>query len=71
MSKPILCVDFDGVIRSYSSGWKGETVIPDPPAPGALQWLARAVEWWDVQIYSSRSKTLDGIKVKPWNKRRA
>lgn len=56
MPKPILCVDFDGVIHSYSSGWKGATVIPDPPVPGALKWLWKATEWWDVQIYSSRSK---------------
>lgn len=56
MSKPILCVDFDGVIHSYSSGWKGSEIIPDPPVPGALKWLWEATEWWDVQVYSSRSK---------------
>lgn len=56
MRKPILCVDFDGVIHSYSSGWKGATVIPDPPVPGALLWLWKATEWFDVQVYSSRSK---------------
>lgn len=56
MGKPILCVDFDGVIHSYESGWKGATVIPDPPTKGALRWLWKATEWWDVQVYSSRSK---------------
>src|SRR5580704_6915214 len=56
MAKPILCVDFDGVIHSYASGWKGATVIPDPPVKGALRWLWKATEWFDVQIYSSRSK---------------
>jgi hypothetical protein len=56
MHKPILCVDFDGVIHSYTSGWKGSTVIPDPPTPGALRWLWKATEWFSVQVYSSRSK---------------
>ena len=55
-NKPILCVDFDGVIHSYTSPWAGVEVIPDPPVPGALRWLWKATEWFDVQIYSSRSK---------------
>ena len=54
--KPILCVDFDGVIHSYISGWKGVDVIPDPPVKGALRWLWKATEWWSIHIYSSRSK---------------
>ena len=32
--KKTVVFDFDGVIHSYESGWKGETVIPDPPVPG-------------------------------------
>lgn len=55
-NKPILCVDFDGVIHSYTTPWKDATTIPDPPVPGALRWLWKATEWFDVQIYSSRSK---------------
>ena len=55
-NKPILCVDFDGVIHSYTSGWQGATIIPDPPTPGALKWLWKATGWFDVQIYSSRLK---------------
>jgi hypothetical protein len=58
--KPILCVDFDGVVHSYVSGWKGAAVISDPPVQGALKWLWKATEWWDVQIYSSRSKDREG-----------
>lgn len=56
MSKPILCVDFDGVVHSYTSGWKGPLVISDPPVKGAIKWLWKATEWFDVHIYSSRSK---------------
>ena len=59
--KPILCVDFDGVIHSYTSGWKGADVVPDPPVPGAILWLWRAAEYWDVQIYSSRTSQAGGI----------
>jgi hypothetical protein len=67
MSKPILCVDFDGVIHSYTSKWVDETTIPDPPTKGALQWLWKANEWFDVQIYSSRSKSEAGVSaMKAW-----
>ena len=62
MSK-ILCVDFDGVISNYDSGWQGVENIPDPPVEGAIEWLAYMVEKTDyeIAIYSSRSKTPEGI----------
>jgi hypothetical protein len=53
--KPILCLDFDGVLHSYKSGWQGATVIPDPPVDGAAEFLRRAVEAFDVEVHSSRS----------------
>lgn len=28
--KPILAVDFDGTLHSYTSGWKGADVVADP-----------------------------------------
>lgn len=55
MSKPILCLDFDGVLHSYSSGWKGARRIPDPPVPGALEFVVGALERFQVAILSSRS----------------
>jgi hypothetical protein len=63
MSKPILCVDFDGVVHSYTSGWQGADVVNDPPTPGALAWLEKASEHWDVQIYSSRSSQPGGVEA--------
>lgn len=63
MTKPILCVDFDGVIHSYTSGWKGADVVSDPPVVGALKWLQQAAEQWDVQVYSSRSSQPGGVEA--------
>lgn len=61
MRKPILCLDFDGVLHSYTSGWKGADVIPDAPTPGMAKFLDRAVEHFDVQIFSSRTHQPGGV----------
>lgn len=58
--RPTLCLDFDGVIHSYTSGWKGASVIPDMSVPGVGDFLLRAVAHWNVAIYSSRSRFLFG-----------
>lgn len=62
-SKPILCLDFDGVLHSYSSGWQGASVIPDEPVPGALDFLTKALRHFSVAIYSSRSSQPFGIEA--------
>ncbi len=55
--KPVLCLDFDGVIHGYDSGWKGPRCIPDEPVPGALEAIVGYVQaGFDVQIFSSRSR---------------
>jgi hypothetical protein len=57
-----LCVDFDGVLHSYTSGWKGVDQVPDGPVPGAMDWLrAMLGEGFDICIYSSRSKDPAGL----------
>jgi len=61
MRKPILCLDFDGVLHSYSSGWQGAAVIPDPPTDGMAGFLDKAVEIFDVQIFSSRTHQPGGV----------
>lgn len=53
--KKTICVDFDGVIHSYTSGWCGADVIPDLPVPGAIDWLREATQHFTVAIFSSRS----------------
>ena len=63
MRKPILCLDFDGVIHSYASGWKGADVIPDPPVDGAIAFMLGALRHFDVAIYSSRSGEPKGIEA--------
>jgi len=65
--KPILCLDFDGVVHSYTSGWKGADVIPDAPVGGAFDFIREADEYFDVQIFSSRSHQPGGIQaMKDW-----
>lgn len=67
MSKPTLCLDFDGVIHSYSSGWKGADVIPDPPVDGAIAFMLGALNHFTVVIFSSRSHQPGGIgAMKSW-----
>jgi len=61
--KPILCLDFDGVIHSYSSGWQGARMIPDPPVKGALRFLNDAQRFFKVAIYSSRSGQEGGLEA--------
>jgi len=68
-SKHTICVDFDGVLHSYASGWKGACIIPDPPVDGAMAWLVEAARdpRLEVCVYSSRSKEPDAIDaMKRW-----
>ncbi|HEY1249081.1 MAG TPA: hypothetical protein VGE97_08850 [Nitrososphaera sp.] len=60
MAKPILLLDFDGVIHSYMSGWQGEDVVADPPVPGVFEWIQAALVHFDICIYSRRSSSVDG-----------
>lgn len=51
----LICLDFDGVIHSYVSGWKGQEVVTDPPVPGAFKFITDALaRGYKVGIYSAR-----------------
>ena len=40
---PTVSFDFDGVIHSYRSGWKGAAVIPDPPVEGIKEVIEQLI----------------------------
>lgn len=58
--KPTVVLDFDGVIHSYTSGWKGYDIIPDPPVEGIKEAIDEIRKKYKVVIVSSRSKTPSG-----------
>ena len=61
MSKRTIVFDFDGVIHSYTSGWKGEGVIPDPPVPGIKQVIDDLrSEGYEVVVVSARAASVEG-----------
>ena len=62
--KPILCLDFDGVVHSYTSGWKGPRRIPDKPVPGAFPFICGMLAaGWEVVICSSRGRYWGGNRA--------
>ena len=59
-----ICLDFDGVIHSYDSGWKGVSIIPDMPVPGAIDAILTYLNHGcTVAIYSSRSRSFRGRRA--------
>ena len=61
MGTPTLCLDFDGVIHSYTTGWHGADVVADPPVKGAIEFIRDALKVFEVVVFSSRSHEPGGI----------
>jgi nitroreductase len=69
-SRPILCLDFDGVLHWYRQGWQGPGVIDDEPVPGAVAFVTRAQQFFNVVVFSSRSSQPGGIdSMREWMKK--
>ena len=65
--KKLLSLDFDGVIHSYNSKWTAAHEIPDPPVPGAIEFLTIAVDEFEVAIFSTRNTHSGAIPaMKTW-----
>ena len=58
-----ICLDFDGVIHSYTSGWQGTDIIHDPPVYGAIDALHCYLNNFTVAIFSARSTQPGGIEA--------
>ena len=58
--RPILAIDFEVVLHSDTTawmGWMGARLLPDPPVPGAIEWLDSLVENGDsICIFSTRAR---------------
>ena len=65
-----VCLDFDGVIHSYRSGWQGETTIPDPPIHGVGDAIRHLRKRYRVVVHSARTASKEGREaVEQWLQR--
>ena len=64
MKRRTIVFDFDGVIHSYRSGWKGIDVIPDEPTEGIKEVIDNLrIKGYEVVIVSTRCVEERGIKA--------
>jgi hypothetical protein len=67
-----VCLDFDGVVHSYLTGWQGETAIPDPPIHRVDLAIKRLRKDFRVVIFSARCRSEEGVRaISDWLKKHA
>lgn len=56
-----ICVDFDGVLHSYTTPWQGSDTITDPPTDGAFDFVRSALDaGYHVVVQSARANSPKG-----------
>lgn len=62
MDKKTVVFDFDGVIHSYTSGWQGISVIPDPVVSNMQAAINNLrMEGYEVIVVSTRCARPEGM----------
>lgn len=63
-NKKTVVFDFDGVIHSYISGWKGIEIIPDEPVSGIRETIAELRNaGYYVAVVTTRATEMKGIEA--------
>lgn len=60
LKRRTVCLDFDGVLHSYRSGWCGSEIIPDPPIHGTREAVAALRKSFRVVVHSARCHSAAG-----------
>jgi len=71
-TRKTICLDFDGVVHLYRSGWQGSvTAITDPPTLGVRDAVDKLLgKGFDVKVYSTRCAEPQGyLAVQNWLRR--
>ena len=65
--RPVICLDFDGVIHRHLLGWKGRSVIRDVPIDGVKEAIKLLRRRFVVVVHSGRCASGDGIvAIEEW-----
>jgi hypothetical protein len=65
--KLTICLDFDGVVHSYLSGWKGIGIVADPPIHKVDIAIRKLRQDFRVVVHSARCNTEEGrVAIQNW-----